>query len=42
MISHPLPPIVLGPGHSALIYYVLNGTTPSAASFAPELGWWER
>lgn len=42
MISVPLPPIVIGPQQCALIYYVLNGTTPSAASYAPELGWWER
>ena len=42
MISVPLPPIVIGPNQSALIYYVMNGTTPAAASYAPEFGWWER
>lgn len=42
MISVPLPPVILGPGQCCLIYYVLNGTTPSAASYAPEFGWWER
>lgn len=41
-IPHPAPPIVIGPQQSCLIYFVLNGTTPSAASFAPELGWFER
>jgi hypothetical protein len=38
MISHPMPPVVLPPGASALLYLILNGTTPGAASFAPELG----
>ena len=42
MISIPLPPIVIPPGMCAILYFTLNGTTPSAASFAPELGWWER
>lgn len=42
MISMPLPPVVIGPGKCALIYLILNGTTPSAASYLPELGWWER
>jgi len=37
-ISIPLPAIVLDPQSSCLIYYVMNGTTPSAASFVPELG----
>lgn len=38
MISHPMPPVVLPPGASALLYFILNGTTPGAVSFAPELG----
>lgn len=42
MISHPIPPVVIGPGHSMVIHYIMNGTSPSAASYAPELGWWER
>lgn len=36
-----LPPVVIGPQQSALIYFVMNGTTPAAASYAPELAWWE-
>jgi hypothetical protein len=42
MISVPLPAIVIGPQQCALIYFIMNGTTPAAASYAPELGWWER
>lgn len=41
-IPVPLPPIILGPGTCCLIYYMMNGTSPSAASFAPEFGWFER
>jgi hypothetical protein len=41
-ISLPLPPIVIGPGHSANIHYIMNGTTPGAVSYAPEIAWWER
>lgn len=42
MISHPLPPIIIGPQQSCLIYAILNGTSPTAISWAPEFGWWER
>jgi hypothetical protein len=42
VIPVPLPAIRVGPGASCLIYIVMNGTTPSAASYAPEFGWWER
>jgi hypothetical protein len=43
IIPVQLPPIQIDPGHSALIYLWLNGaTTPSAASFTPEIGQWER
>lgn len=41
-IPVPLPPIRIGPGSSMLIYFIMNGTTPAAASYAPEFGWWER
>lgn len=40
-IPHPLPAHIIGPQQSLLIYLLLNGTTPGAASYAPELGWWE-
>lgn len=40
-IALPGPPLIIGPGQCALIYYLMNGTTPAAASFAPELAWWE-
>lgn len=36
-----LPPLIIAPATCALIYYVMNGTTPSAASYAPEICWWE-
>jgi len=41
-ISMPLPPIVIGPGHSMVLHFAMNGTTPAAASYAPEIAWWER
>lgn len=41
-IPLPLPPIIIGPQQCALIYYIMNGTTPAAASYAPEIAWWER
>lgn len=43
LIPTPLPPVVIGPGHSALIYlwYPLL-TAPSAATFVPEIGLWVR
>lgn len=43
MISVPVPPVIIGPQCSALLYvWFPSSTTPSAASFAPELGYWER
>jgi hypothetical protein len=37
-----LPPIIIGPQQCALIYYIMNGTTPSAQTFIPDIGWFER
>jgi hypothetical protein len=43
LTSHPLPPIVIGPQQSALLYlYYAAGGTIVAGSYAPEIGWWER
>jgi hypothetical protein len=43
VISIPLPPIVIGPQQSALIHlFYAAGGTPVAASYAPEIGWYER
>jgi hypothetical protein len=42
-ITLPLPPVVFGPGQCALVYLWQNAaTTPTAASFSPEIGQWER
>lgn len=41
-IPMPLPPIIIGPQQCALFYFLMNGTTPAAASYAPEFAWWER
>lgn len=41
MISYPFPPIVIGPNQSMLFSFVMNGTTPGAVSYAPEISWWE-
>lgn len=35
------PPIILGPNQSCNVHFIMNGTTPGAASYAPEVGWWE-
>jgi hypothetical protein len=40
-----LPPVIIGPGQSALIYIwqlAAGGSLSSAASYLPEIGWWER
>lgn len=43
LVPTPLPPIVIGAGHSALIYlWYPVVTSPSAATYAPELGFWLR
>jgi hypothetical protein len=42
-ITVPMPAVVIGPGQCALIYLWQNvGATNVAATYAPELGWWER
>jgi hypothetical protein len=43
IIPVALPPVVIGPGQSALIcvFYAASGT-PVAAGYAPELAFWER
>lgn len=42
-ITVPMPAIVIGPGQCALIYLWQNvGGTNVAATYAPEIGWWER
>lgn len=42
-IPVPMPPIIIGPNQSALLYLWQNvGATPVAATYAPELAWWER
>lgn len=42
-IPVPLPPVIIGPGQSALLYLWQNvGATNVAATYAPELGFWER
>jgi hypothetical protein len=42
-ITVPLPAIQIGPGYCALIYIWQNvGGTNVAATYAPEIAWWER
>lgn len=43
IIPVSLPPIIVSPGSTALIYvfYAASGT-PVAAAYAPEIGYWER
>jgi hypothetical protein len=42
-IQVPFPPVIIGPNQSALLYLWQNvGGTNVAATYAPELGWWER
>ena len=43
IIPVPAPPIIIGPGQSALVYiWFNNGATVVAAAYAVEAGWWER
>jgi hypothetical protein len=42
-ITVPLPALQIGPGYCALIYLWQNvGATNVAATYAPEIAWWER
>lgn len=42
-ITVPMPGVVIGPGQCALLYLWQNvGGTNVAATYAPEIGWWER
>jgi hypothetical protein len=42
-ITVPMPAVIIGPNQSALLYLWQNvGATNVAATYAPELGWWER
>lgn len=42
-ITVPMPPVIIGPGQSCLIYLWQNvGATNVAATYAPEIGFWER
>ena len=36
------PPVIIGPGHSAVIYTWLNATTPAAGTDLGEIGFWVR
>ena len=42
--SLKLPPVIIGPGQSCLIYLFQQGATTysTATTYAPEFGWWER
>ena len=43
LIPQALPPIVIGPQQSALVYlYWPGATTPAAATYLPEIGFWVR
>jgi len=42
IIPQPMPCAEVGPGGSILIYVFFNGTTPAAAAWAPELGFFVR
>jgi hypothetical protein len=42
-ITVPMPAVIIGPGQCALLYLWQNvGGTNIAATYAPEIGWWER
>jgi hypothetical protein len=37
-----LPPVIVGPGQSCLIYLWQAVSNTTATTYAPEIGWWER
>jgi hypothetical protein len=42
VVTVQMPAVSIGPGESALFYlWQLVGATPVAATYVPELGWWE-
>lgn len=43
IMPQALPPVVIAPGHSALVYIWYPGaTSPTAATYIPEVGFWIR
>lgn len=43
IMPQALPPVIIGPGHTALLYiYWPVVSAPSAATYAPEIGFWVR
>lgn len=42
MITNSLPPVIIGPGCSALLYIWTTSTTPVTPQYAPEIGLWVR
>lgn len=43
IMPQALPPVIIGPGHTALLYmWTPVISAPSAATFAPEIGFWVR
>lgn len=43
ILPQSLPPVIIGPGQSALLYLWWPGiTTPAGGGFAPEVGFWVR
>jgi hypothetical protein len=41
-VLEPVPPMVLNPGESALIYLWYPGMATTGTTLLPEIGWWER
>jgi len=40
--SLKLPPVIIGPGQSILVYVWAPTAATTATSYLPEIGWWER